>query len=209
MEMCTRDSISAFILAGGPSSRLGQDKGLAPINGVPLIFFPLRTVKALTQSVHIIGPPRRYRRLGYPVIADCGTSVGPLSGLFTALKNSPTPLSIILACDMPNVPPALLQILWQRIQNADAAIVRRLDGTVEPLCGIYSKKCLPLIEFSRSTSNFALHRLMDRLQVYYLDEAEFESLNLEGPVFENVNTPAQLQQLRKKMRRHKDTIDTV
>ncbi len=205
--MCTQDAISAFILAGGHSSRLGQDKGLASINGVPLIFFPLQTVKALTELVHIIGPPRRYRRLGYPVIADCGTSVGPLSGLFTALKNSSTSLSIILACDMPRVPPALLQILRLRIQDADAAMVRRLDGTVEPLCAIYSKKCLPQIESSLSSTNFSLRKLMDRLQVYFLDEAEFETLNITGPIFENINTPTQLHRWRKRMRQSKELTD--
>jgi molybdenum cofactor guanylyltransferase len=195
--MCTQDPIWAFILAGGRSSRLGQDKGLAAINGTPLIFFPIQTVKALTQSVYIVGPPRRYRRLGYPVIADCAPPAGPLSGIFTALNHCPTPLSIILACDMPKVPPVLLQTLWQRIQSADAALVRRQNGTVEPLCGIYSTKCLPKIELSLNSSNFALHKLLDQLEVYYLDEAEFESLHIEGPVFENVNTPAQLDFLCK------------
>jgi molybdopterin-guanine dinucleotide biosynthesis protein A len=192
-----KDSITAFILAGGLSSRLGQEKGLVKVRGFPLISFPLKTVLALTQSAYIIGPPRKYRRLGFPVIPDSVKSRGPLSGLFTALQTSPTPLIILLACDMPKVSPSFLELLWRRIQGADAAIVRRLDGTVEPLCGIYSKQCLPQVRLALDSGNCSLNDLLCKLQICFLEEDEFAQLHFSSSIFENINTPTDLNRLRK------------
>src|SRR6516162_9227963 len=103
------EDISAFILSGGASSRMGRDKGLLKISGQPLIVRIARLAEPLVSSVVIVGPPERYGTLGLRVIADRAfgdrgeNSIlqGPLAGIATALAATSTPWNLILACDLP------------------------------------------------------------------------------------------------------------
>ena len=81
-----RDQISAFILTGGASSRMGKAKALLEFVGEPLILRIARMIEPLVSSVIAVGPSERYAPLGLPVIEDQpfgiagerGRSPGPL-----------------------------------------------------------------------------------------------------------------------------------
>ncbi len=65
--MATRKQLTAIVLAGGKSSRMGQDKALIPIQGVPLLQQVCEIAKGCADSVYIVTPwPERYRDLLLP-----------------------------------------------------------------------------------------------------------------------------------------------
>src|SRR5271165_5171522 len=97
--------VAAFILAGGASSRMGRDKGLLELAGVPLVLRTAQLLEPLVAEVTVVGAGERYSALGLTTIDDQnggeGERAGPLAGIVTALRATRAPWNLILACDLP------------------------------------------------------------------------------------------------------------
>jgi len=187
--------ITAFILAGGRSQRMGTDKAFLSYRNEPLIQGPIRTCQSVTTDVRIIGDPARYACFGLPVIPDSGESLGPLSGIHTALQHSPGRFSSVIACDMPLVPPEFLRHMLLKLPGPDAVVMRFDDGAVEPLCGIYSLTCLPVAEQNLASGKLKITDLLFQLKVEYITEEELHTQGMSRKIFTNVNTPDDLKEL--------------
>ena len=95
---------TAVIQAGGRSSRMGRDKALVPLNGVPLIEYVLEGVQDLVDEVLITtNHSQGLRYLNLPLVADRHPGAGALHGLLTALEAAQHDHVLVLACDMPFV----------------------------------------------------------------------------------------------------------
>ena len=80
--------ISAAVLAGGRSSRLGRNKALLPLHGKTVIEKVIDEVRCCVGAVTIItNSPDEYAHLGYPCCADVLPGGGPLSGIHAALTH--------------------------------------------------------------------------------------------------------------------------
>ena len=187
--------ITAFILAGGQSCRMGADKALLSYRNEPLIQYPIRVCQSFTNDVRIIGEPARYACFGLPVIPDSGESFGPLSGIHTALQHSPTRFSSITACDMPLMPLEFFRLMLRKLPGPDAVVMRFNDGAVEPLCGIYSTSCLVATEQNLANGRLKITDLLSQIAVQYVGEEELQEHGLSRKIFTNVNTPDDLKQL--------------
>jgi molybdopterin-guanine dinucleotide biosynthesis protein A len=135
----------AAILAGGQARRLdGQDKSALPIAGVPVLDRQLAALRRLTSRIVIVGgPPDRYDRVGIPVVPDLLPDIGPLGGLYTALRGASERI-IVLACDLPFVTTPFLECLLRTGRDADATVPRTADG-LHPLCASYAADAAPRI----------------------------------------------------------------
>jgi molybdopterin-guanine dinucleotide biosynthesis protein A len=173
---------SGFVLAGGASSRMGRDKALLPYHGSTLVQHVARAVEQAAGNVALIGPIR-YGSLGYPVYPDKVRGCGPLGGLYTALSVSGADWNLIVACDMPGVSvDALRGLLDAASESSDNCIIAHSPvGDPEPLCGVYHRACLPVIERAIQEKRFRMRDLMAQLQARLVD----------GGVISNVNTPAE------------------
>jgi molybdopterin-guanine dinucleotide biosynthesis protein A len=187
--------ITAFILAGGRSQRMGTDKAFLSYRNEPLIRCPIRTCQSVTTNVRIIGDPARYACFGLPVIPDSGESLGPLSGIHTALQHSLTRFSSVIACDMPLMLPAFFRLMLLKLPGPDAVVMRFNDGAVEPLCGIYSSTCLPVTERNLANGKLKITDLLSQVRVDYITEEELHAQGMSRKIFTNVNAPDDLKQL--------------
>ncbi len=187
--------MTGFALAGGKSTRMGQDKGLIEIGGQPLIQLAVNLLKGLTDQVFILGPSERYGFLGVPVLPDKVSSQGPLSAIYTALDSSRTALNLFLACDMPLMQLRFLKLLVERARQVDAVLMRFEDGSLEPLCAIYGRSCLAAVRANFEKQRFKLSDLLAELTVAYITETDLRHLGLDRRIFTNLNTPTDLKQL--------------
>ena len=187
-----RQPITAFILAGGRSQRMGTDKALLLYQNEPLIHRPIRVCQGFASDVRIIGEPARYNSLGLSVIPDIGESLGPLSGISTALQHSPTHFCSILACDMPLMSPEFFRLMLRKLPGPEAVIMRFSDGNVEPLSGIYSSACLPVTERNLASGKLKLTELLSQIAVKYVGEEELREHGMSRKIFSNINTPEDL-----------------
>ncbi len=139
--------LSGIILAGGQSKRMGRNKALLRINGVPLIQILALELETLADKIFIsANDPATFAFLGLRVIADLYRGQGPLAGLHAAMIQSDRPMMLLLACDLPRVRAPLLRTLVGEMSDFDAVIPKTSDSRVHPLCAVYRRTCLATIE---------------------------------------------------------------
>jgi molybdenum cofactor guanylyltransferase len=137
-----KPEISAVILAGGASSRMGRDKAWVEFGGVPLIQLAVEKVRALVvNEIFISGRAGEdYAALKHPVLFDLEPGVGPMGGIERGLHACTSPLLLVLAVDVPRLTTAFLQKLTARCDRL-TGLVPEVNGELEPLVAIYPKRC--------------------------------------------------------------------
>jgi molybdopterin-guanine dinucleotide biosynthesis protein A len=186
------DQLSVVILAGGKSSRMGQDKALLPVGGQRIVD---RIVAQLgrhgSETIVITNTPDDYRFLGLPLFGDVLPDKGALGGLYTALYHASQPYALVVACDMPFVNQPLLDHLRGLAPQHDA-VVPRLNGEAEPFRAIYSRACLGPMRAALDAGKMRVISFFPEVRVRFVDEPEIDQFDREHLTFFNVNTPDDL-----------------
>jgi molybdenum cofactor guanylyltransferase len=199
--MAANNKVGGFILAGGKSSRMGCDKALLEIAGVSLIARATRLLQSVTSDTKIIASPSLYRSLGAPIVADDWPGCGPLGGIATVLRVSKTPWNLIVACDLPYLTKAWLDLLVERALKSKAdAVVPMNERGAEPLCAMYHKNAENRI---RAAVEGGVRKITDsfaNLRVEYLEPSEWKAFASEGLLFKNINSPADYEEAKAKFR---------
>jgi len=135
-------NLSAVILAGGQSSRMGRDKAWVEFEGQPLISRALDTVRSSGISdVFISGRAGTdYSALRCPVLLDRESGFGPLGGIERALDTTEAPLLLVLAVDLPQMTTGFLQTLASHCEPL-TGVIPKLKDRLEPLAAVYPKRC--------------------------------------------------------------------
>ncbi len=180
------DLVSGYVLAGGQSSRMGEDKALLSIRGQTLIERAADALASIAGSITIVGLRSDHNGRS-SVIADSYPGRGSIVGLYTALADCKTELAAVLACDLPFVDSELLSQLVASIGDQDAAMPRQNDGRLQPLCSVYrAAKCLPIVEKIITSDNWRLQQLGEMLDVTIVEPTGVRWST-------NVNTPDDLR----------------
>jgi molybdopterin-guanine dinucleotide biosynthesis protein A len=116
--------VTGIIVAGGRSSRMGQDKAMLQLGGVTVLERISAVLGQVVQRVIVVArDPQQYRRFGLEMTTDLYPGLGPLSGIHAGLSASNTEWGIVVACDMPFVQPEVLRALiahttdWAAVQK--------------------------------------------------------------------------------------------
>src|SRR5947209_7267292 len=100
------------VMAGGRSSRFGRDKALLVVNGETLLQRTVATLREVAADVVVLGPPERATQVsGVEVLQDAVPGIGPLGGIYTALRARPGCAALVVAVDMPFLNAVLLRHL--------------------------------------------------------------------------------------------------
>jgi molybdopterin-guanine dinucleotide biosynthesis protein A len=189
-----------FILTGGQSSRMGQDKALLEVDGKPLIKIIAGHVKRVLDDVTLVGSKARYGSLGMPVIEDIHPGLGPLAGIHAALRHSRKPLVLVVGCDMPFLNAQFLEKLAQvaAVADAEVTVAESVEYGVESLCAVYNQSTLPLVEDAIENRELKVARLYEKVRVRKLSADEYRPFNPQGVLFSNVNTPQDFELARRR-----------
>lgn len=176
--------VTAFILAGGKSSRMGEDKGLLMLNGKPMISYLITTLQQSFETIKIIANNNDYNQFGVEVIPDSIKNKGPLGGVFTALKSTSASYNVILSCDTPFVTKKTIESL---LTHSSQVNLISHKGKVEPLIGVYHKNCLPKVEEFLTQNNLKMMSLIDALNTKIMEinsykENEFYNFNTKEDI---------------------------
>ena len=182
--------ITGIVLAGGKSSRMGADKGLLPFRGKPLVTWATGLLSGYCRQILISSSNPDYQEFGYPVIADIYSNSGPMSGIASCLAVSENEVNLVLTCDMPFVDASVIEALIRHAGYATFVIPLDERGYEEPLCGMYHKNSLPLIESSIREKSFRMTSLFSTGLVKYLSTDEYTK-PFDSRWFTNINTPGE------------------
>lgn len=187
--------MSAAILAGGRSRRMGRNKALLPFRGRPLVAHVHETLQELFEEVFVVADdPAPFAFLPCRTIPDRVPGMGPISGIDAALRHSRNPYVFVVGCDAPLLSPRLLERIAAGASGADLTIPCGPDGP-EPLCAVYGKGCLPRIEEALREGEHRLAALIGRVCTREIPREEVASLDPGFQSFRNINTPEDYRRL--------------
>jgi len=183
--------VCAFILAGGKSSRMGQDKAFVELDGQTLLQSAKDKATKVASSVTVVGPREKF---GSDALEDVFRNCGPLAGIHAALASSSCELNLILAVDMPRVDPGFLRMLLEQAAASGAIVtVPRTSDGFQPLCAVYHKSFQPLAEAALTEGRYKIDALFTQVPLRIIDEREMKQFAFDPAMFQNLNTPAEYQ----------------
>jgi molybdopterin-guanine dinucleotide biosynthesis protein A len=132
--------VTAIILAGGKSTRMGTDKAILKVNGVPLVERLRETLRPFFDQVIISIGTENPAWNGFHTVIDRYPASGPLSGINAGLSASETEHNFVIACDLPNVNFPVVHKLLSFSEDFDIAAPSFKNGFSEPLFAFYRKQ---------------------------------------------------------------------
>ena len=182
--------VSAAVLAGGASRRMGRDKALLPYRGRPLLQAVLLRVEAVFPAPFVVtNTPERYPFLSCPTVPDRFPGKGPLAGIEAALRHASAPFVFVCACDMPFLSEPLLRLLAERASGGTDLVLPCGPDGAEPLCAVWGKTALPAVESALGEERLSLVLLAAGLSVRKVSVDEVAGVDPEFASFRNFNTP--------------------
>jgi molybdopterin-guanine dinucleotide biosynthesis protein A len=192
--------VTAFILAGGKSTRMGSDKAVLNWDSSNLLARAMETARSVTPDLKIVGSREKFASFA-PVVEDIFPGRGPLAGIHAALIGSSADLNLMLAVDMPFVTGEFLQYLIGQARSADDVIaaVPRSGGRLQPLCAIYRRSFAVHAEESLKAGRNKINSLFDSIPTHVIEENEIQAAGFSSTIFRNVNTPEDLNLARREL----------
>lgn len=183
--------VSAAVMAGGRSRRMGRDKAWIEFEGRPLIARVIDVLREVADEVIIVANEARYEELGVRVVADRFPEGGALGGIATGVGAAQHDLVLVAACDMPFTSAAVWRSLVERADGSDA-VVPMIAGEYETLHALYTKRCLPAMESALASSRMRVISFFPEVRVSEVGEDELRAVDPDLRSFTNVNTPEEL-----------------
>ena len=174
------NGVTAIVLAGGRSSRMGTDKSLLNVNGKPLIQHIVDQLDGCFDEVIIsANANQNFDFLGKRVVADIEEGRGPLMAIYSCLHASKSEWNFITACDVPTVNLQFVEYILTLSKENDIVIPISGQNKFEPLFAVYNKRVLPIMEGLLKEGNSRIIGLLDYVKAKYVNiEGEEWFLNL-------------------------------
>ncbi len=175
---------TAIIMAGGNSTRMGQDKDMLLISRQPMIKHIYNQLHPYFNQVLISSNDvSKYDFLGIDVIPDRVADKGPLVGIGSALKVSANEVNFVIACDIPEVDMNLVRRMVKESRDFDAVVPTTGPSQYEPLFAVYKKSTLAAIDKAIAAGNYRIIDPLKCCSVKYIDLAKIGAQPLR-----NLNT---------------------
>ena len=209
--------LSAIILSGGQSRRMGRDKALLELNGERLLDRVANTLSAMSDDVVVVaGDPERYGGGPWRVVGDAFPGAGALGGLYSGLQAARHPYVVAVACDMPFLNVPLLGYLARAARGWDAAVPRvsdtalgadaelmprqtAKDRDLQPLHAVYNRRVAKAILERITAGDLRMIGFFPTIRVRYIGAAQVERYDKEHLSFFNANTPEEWSAVQERL----------
>jgi molybdopterin-guanine dinucleotide biosynthesis protein A len=189
--------VSCIILAGGKSTRLGRNKVVETIGEKSLLERVVSGLSSLKTEIIVVvardsSLPQLANYPGLKMVTDIYPGKGSLGGIYTGIAFSGSFYNLVVACDMPFLNPDLLGYMVGLAGEFDV-VIPKVDGILEPLHAVYSRNCVPPMEFLIKQNRLSILELYPMVKMRYIENAEIDRFDPQHLSFFNINTEADLQ----------------
>ena len=184
-------SVSAAIMAGGKSKRMGQDKAWIELDGEPLIRRVANVLAQVADEVIVVANDPKYATLGLRVVPDRFPDGGALGGIATGVSAATHDRVLVAACDMPFLSAEVWRVLLDHRYEADV-VIPKIGGEFETLHALYTKACVAPMERALAAGKMRVISFFDEVRVQPIEERELRIADPTLRSFTNVNTPEEL-----------------
>jgi len=197
--------VSAAVLAGGASRRMGVDKRGLMIDHQTLLSRAVRTALAVSEDVMVVVARERQvdghmlEGLRWRQVMDRRANAGPLAGLEAALAAASHPMVVALPIDAPALTPALLRLLIDRtLASGAAGGVFMSDAGPQPLPCVLSRSALPQLRTLLDAGDRRLGSVPRLVPITMVDEVEWRTCDPSARWLMNINRPSDLVEFRRR-----------
>lgn len=181
----------AIILAGGLNTRMnGRNKAFLEVGGRIILDRLLECLQSIFREIILVTrEPDRYAGYALKVVKDIFTDRSSLTGVHAGLMRANAEFGFMVPCDAPFLQTDLVRMLLAELEPELDVVVPFFDGHYQPLCAIYSKRCLPAIEAQLVGGEYKIIQLFDRMNVKVIPDDKVKAADPDLLSFLNVNTP--------------------
>ncbi|MDP9266051.1 MAG: molybdenum cofactor guanylyltransferase [Chloroflexota bacterium] len=185
--------VSAAVMAGGKSRRMGRDKAWLDLgDGTPIVRRATNVLAGVADEVFVVANDTAYDALGLRVVRDRYADGGALGGIATAVAAAAGEVVLVAACDMPFLSAPVWRLLIQLAPGNDV-VVPRVGGQFETLHAVYAKSGLWAMESALASRRMRVISFFPDVRVRDVGEDELRTADPELRSFTNVNTPEELE----------------
>jgi molybdopterin-guanine dinucleotide biosynthesis protein A len=189
--------LSAFVLAGGRSTRMGKDKAFLKLGGRTLLDRALQTCRPLCPTVSILGPQEGFAAYG-TAVEDIVPDRGPLGGIHAALSHTATSHNLVLGVDLPFVTTEFLRFIVEEAwASGDVVTVPRAGGGFHPVCAVYHREFRDVARAALERGENKIDALFSQVSTRIIEEPELGRFALGPRMFENLNTPEDFERAKR------------
>jgi molybdopterin-guanine dinucleotide biosynthesis protein A len=190
---------SGVILAGGLSKRLNcMDKAFVQVGQKDIVTRLLDIFNDLfDDKIVVTNDPVKYLAYDCKLASDIFPIRSSLTGLQAGLFFAANPYTFVTACDTPFLKKGVIEILLRTIETGIDVIIPETASGFEPLCAVYSKKCLIPAENNLQRHKFKIQQFFKKVRVKKIPEKELRKQDPELISFFNINSPADLEKAEK------------
>lgn len=180
--------IVGIVLAGGNSSRMGQDKKNLSLNGRPQFQHLHNMMEQVFESVFISLSSTEAIGDQHKIIRDQYDFQGPLNGILSSLSANPDSAILCVAVDMPNISIESIQTLLKHRDRTYAATcyLNKNINLLEPLFSIWEPASRNLIQTFISQKIYSPYKILSHDSVKKVE-------TFDSKIFENLNSPTDLK----------------
>jgi molybdopterin-guanine dinucleotide biosynthesis protein A len=195
--------VSAYVLAGGGSTRFGRDKALVEFAGKPILARMIELMKNSARGVKIVAARGKYNDFEAEIVEDRWPGEGPLGGIVTALLHTQEQepacaWNMIVSCDMPFLTGDWMKYLAQRATDSSADVVLpHSEHGPEPLCACYRTSAAEPLRDVFEAGVRKVTQALKQVEAEVLDERDWKRFDSAGRLFWNMNTAADYDEARR------------
>ncbi|MGD9330844.1 MAG: molybdenum cofactor guanylyltransferase [Desulfobacterales bacterium] len=195
MVKAPKTPFSGIILAGGLGSRFsGRDKALLEWNGRPLLDHIRQAFGGFFQEIILVtNTPGRFAAWDMTLVTDLFAERSSLTGIHAGLFYASHPYGFVTACDTPFLQPALISTLLDATAQAPDVVVPKTDQGLEPLCAVYSQRCLTPITHRLEQGDFRIRSFFRKVRVHTVGPDRLRQADPDLRSFYNINTIEDLE----------------
>ncbi|HTS68597.1 MAG TPA: molybdenum cofactor guanylyltransferase [Terriglobia bacterium] len=189
-----QQDVTAFVLSGGQSTRMGRDKAMLPFQGSTLLERALGLARQVAPRVGILASRARYAAMGAWIVEDEFPDCGPLGGIHAALGATRSDLNVILSVDVPFLPVAFMTYLLERARTCpEVAVVAARSGHVVQSTSLACRRSFRRVcEEQLRRGRYRVEDAIKAAAPLYLEEEELRARGFGPDIFRNLNTPEDL-----------------
>jgi len=200
---------AVILLAGGENRRMGAEKWLLPLGGVPVLTRLASEFAGTADDIAVVLPydadqalrARAEEAVGtirVRWLTDAEPSAGPLAGIEVAMSASDCDCFLACAADMPFARRDIASVLFDLCgrEGVQAAVPVR-GGRLQPLFAAYRKDALAALRTYRAEGGRKVMGWIDRLHASIVPEERFAMLDPEERALFNMNTPEDYEKAKK------------
>ena len=185
---------SGVILSGGLNTRMGgKNKALLSVGGQTIMDRLYNTLRGFFDEVLLVtNDPLQYLSWDFTIVTDLFPIRSSLTGIHAGLFYASAPYAFITACDTPFLKTELIRVLLEELEPKQDVIMPVTGKGNEPLCAIYSKRCIKPIERQLKSKDPKIVNFLPKVRVKKIPEARLRSADPHLVSFFNINTPKDL-----------------